>query len=56
MKIRALGPLSGAVGDREKGETFDVSAEVGKGLIARGYAEEVPEKAEKSAKADQAKE
>jgi hypothetical protein len=56
MKIRALGPLSGAVGDREKGETFDVSAEVGKGLIARGYAEEAPEKAEKPAKADQAKE
>jgi len=56
MKIRALGPLSGAVGEREKGETFDVTADVGKGLIARGYAEEVTEKAEKPAKAAQDKE
>lgn len=56
MKIRALGVLSGAVGDREKGEAFEVSAEVGKGLIARGYAEEVVEKSVKPAKAEPAKE
>lgn len=56
MKIRALGPLSGAVGEREKGEIFDVAADVGKGLIARGYAEEITERAEKPAKAAQAKE
>lgn len=56
MKIRALGVLSGAVGEREKGEAFEVSDEEGKGLIARGYAEEVVEKAEKPAKAALAKE
>ncbi|CAM4005372.1 hypothetical protein [Pseudomonas wadenswilerensis] len=56
MKIRALGPLSGAVGEREKGDTFDVSAEVGKELIARGYVEEVPAKPAAPAKADSAKE
>ncbi|MDN7144091.1 hypothetical protein KC131_25940 [Pseudomonas sp. JQ170] len=56
MKIRALGPLSGAVGERTKGEEFEVSAEDGKGLIVRGYAEEVLEKATKPAKSDQAKE
>lgn len=56
MKIRALGVLSGAVGDREKGEAFEVSTEEGKGLIARGYAEEVIEKVEKPVKAAPAKE
>ncbi|AIL60933.1 hypothetical protein [Pseudomonas alkylphenolica] len=56
MKIRALGILSGAVGDREKGEAFEVSAEEGRGLIARGYAEEVIDQAEKPAKAAPAKE
>ncbi|MNJ44609.1 hypothetical protein [Pseudomonas sp. DG56-2] len=56
MKIRALGVLSGAVGDREKGEAFEVSAEVGKGLIARGYAEEVTEKVDKPVKVESTKE
>lgn len=60
MKIRALGILSGASGDREKGEEFVVDKEYGAGLIARGYAEEVTEvaaeKATKPAKADQARE
>lgn len=56
MKIRALGPLSGASGEREKGEEFEVTKEYGQGLIDRGYAEEVTEKAEKPAKAVQAKE
>lgn len=63
MKVRALGPLSGASGDREKGEEFTVSKEYGAGLIARGYAEEVIDAAPavdkvsaKPAKADQAKE
>lgn len=54
MKIRALGPLSGAAGEREKGEEFEASKDVGEGLIARGYAQEVTEK--KAAKADLAKE
>ncbi|WP_447742392.1 hypothetical protein [Pseudomonas laurentiana] len=56
MKIRALGPLSGASGEREKGEEFDVDKEVGRGLIRRGYAEEVPEKPEKPVKPAPAKE
>ncbi|MFT4455280.1 hypothetical protein [Pseudomonas sp. RTCS2] len=56
MKIRALGPLTGACGEREKGEVFEVEKPYGDGLIARGYAEEVVEKAEKPAKAAQAKE
>lgn len=56
MKIRALGPLTGASGEREKGDEFEVTKEQGEGLIARGYAEEVIETAEKPAKAAQAKE
>jgi hypothetical protein len=61
MKIRALGRLSGATGERVKGAEFVVDKEYGAGLIARGYAEEVTEQvaAEKPAKpgkADQAEE
>jgi len=62
MKVRALGILSGASGDREKGEEFVVDKAYGAGLIARGYAEEVveslevEEKAAKPGKADSAKE
>ena len=58
MKIQALGPLTGASGEREKGEIFDVKKEYGEGLIARGYAVEVkdqPAAIEKSAKAAEAK-
>ncbi|MFG0630085.1 hypothetical protein [Pseudomonas sp. xss_2] len=56
MKIRALGPLTGASGEREKGEVFEVAKEYGEGLIARGYAEAVDDKAEKPSRAAQAKE
>lgn len=56
MKIQALGPLTGASGERDKGEIFDVEDEYGEGLITRGYAVEIVEKAEKPAKAAQAKE
>ncbi|GFM73603.1 hypothetical protein PSCICL_45950 [Pseudomonas cichorii] len=59
MKIRALGPLSGASGDREKGEVFTVAKDYGEGLISRGYAEEVPDVAAtpaKPGKAEQARE
>ncbi|MFI8555846.1 hypothetical protein [Pseudomonas putida] len=59
MKIQALGPLTGASGEREKGEIFEVQKEYGEGLIARGYAVEVKEVApasEKTAKATQVKE
>lgn len=57
MKIQALGPLTGASGEREKGDIFEVKKEHGEGLIARGYAIEFKEDAaqEKTAKA-QAKE
>jgi hypothetical protein len=61
MKIRALGRLSGATGERVKGAEFVIDKEYGAGLIARGYAEEVTEqgtaeKPAKPSKADQAKE
>ncbi|EIM16203.1 hypothetical protein [Pseudomonas chlororaphis] len=62
MKIRALGVLTGASGDREKGEEFVVDKEYGAGLISRGYAVEVVEvaattdKADKPGKTDLAKE
>lgn len=56
MKIRALGPLSGAVGDRKKNEEFEVSKEVGEGLILRGYAEEVTERPGKISKPEPARE
>ncbi|AJO79089.1 hypothetical protein [Pseudomonas sp. MRSN 12121] len=49
MKIRALGVLTGASGDREKGEEFVVDREYGLGLIARGYAVEVIEAATEKA-------
>ena len=57
MKIQALGPLTGASGEREKGDIFEVKKEYGEGLIARGYAAEVKEETvpDKTAKA-QAKE
>lgn len=41
MKVIALGSLSGAVGDREKGEEFVVDAKAGAALVARGLVEEV---------------
>lgn len=51
MKVIALGNLSGATGDREKGEEFTVSAELGKDLIERKLVEEVAAPTEKPAKA-----
>ncbi|WP_160320190.1 hypothetical protein [Pseudomonas putida] len=56
MKIQALGPLTGASGERQKGEQFEVDKAYGEGLIARGYAVEIVEKADKPVKAAQAKE
>ncbi|MFS0827598.1 DUF7210 family protein [Pseudomonas phoenicis] len=55
MKIRALGPLTGATGEREQGEEFEVTKEQAEGLIARGYAEAVVD-TDKPAKAAVAKE
>ena len=54
MKIQALGPLTGASGEREKGEIFEVEDAYGKGMIARGYAVEIIE-SENPAKAAQAR-
>ncbi|MBS3185371.1 hypothetical protein JIQ88_10155 [Pseudomonas sp. PCH44] len=45
MKIQALGPLTGASGERDKGEIFVVEKAYGEGLIARGYAVEVKDEA-----------
>ncbi|MEZ1956536.1 hypothetical protein [Pseudomonas asiatica] len=59
MKIQALGPLTGASGEREKGEIFDLKKEEAEGLIARGWAVAIvdtPLVNAKPAKADQAKE
>ncbi|MCO7634127.1 hypothetical protein NJF54_20095 [Pseudomonas guariconensis] len=56
MKIQALGVLSGATGEREKGEVFEVEKDYAEGLIARGYAVKFDEPAAKPAKASQAKE
>lgn len=52
MRVIALGTLSGATGDREKGEEFTVEAKVGADLVQRGLVELVTEAAtEKPAKA-----
>jgi hypothetical protein len=45
MKVVALGTLSGATGDRDKGEEFVVDAKLGADLVARGLVEPAPEAA-----------
>lgn len=53
MKVVALGTLSGATGDREKGEEFSVEAKLGADLVSRGLVEparEAAPAAEKPAK------
>lgn len=56
MKVIALGTLSGATGDREKGEDFTVGAKLGADLVARGLVEPVPEAAPATEKPARAKE
>lgn len=56
MKVIALGTLSGATGDREKGEEFTVDAKLGADLVARGLVEPVVETALAAEKAAKAKE
>ena len=56
MKVIALGTLSGASGDREKGEVFTVDAKLGADLVARGLVEPAPEIAPSAEKAAKAKE
>ncbi|EST14587.1 hypothetical protein EDP1_3777 [Pseudomonas putida S610] len=41
MKVRALASLSGPMGEKAIGETFDVKAEEGRTLIENKQAEEV---------------
>ncbi|MGN7445406.1 MAG: hypothetical protein GXW93_21220 [Pseudomonas lactis] len=43
MKVVALGTLSGATGDREKGDEFVVDAKLGADLVGRGLVEPAPE-------------
>ena len=56
MKVIALGTLSGATGDREKGEDFVVDAKLAADLVARGLVEPVTESAPPTEKATKAKE
>ncbi|NWC24078.1 hypothetical protein HX787_20220 [Pseudomonas tolaasii] len=56
MKVIALGTLSGATGDREKGQEFAVDAKLGADLVGRGLVEAAPEAAPVAEKASKAKE
>jgi len=56
MKVIALGTLSGATGDREKGEEFTVDAKLGADLEQRGLVQRAPEPAPTAEKAGKAKE
>ncbi|AZE96634.1 hypothetical protein C4J96_4556 [Pseudomonas orientalis] len=56
MKVVALGTLSGATGDREKGEDFVVDAKLGADLVARGLVEPAPEAAPAAEKQTKTKE
>ncbi|QLG90765.1 hypothetical protein HZF02_01815 [Pseudomonas yamanorum] len=42
MKVIALGILSGATGDRYKGEEFTVDAKLGEELVGRGLVSAAP--------------
>ena len=48
MKVRALARISGRPGDRDVGAEFEVDAELGARLIARGLVAEVIPKAAKA--------
>ena len=56
MNVIALGSLSGATGDREKGEVFTVDAKLGADLVIRGLAEPVPDAPPATEKAAKARE
>lgn len=55
MKVIALGNLSGATGERSKGEEFTVDTKTGAELVNRGLVREVLESPE-AKKAEAAKE
>lgn len=44
MKVRALASLSGPMGEKAIGETFDVKADEGRSLIENNQVEEVTTK------------
>ncbi|WP_259038533.1 hypothetical protein [Pseudomonas lactis] len=56
MKVVALGTLSGATGDREKGDEFVVDAKLGADLVERGLVEPAPEAAPSAEKPAKTKE
>lgn len=56
MKVVALGTLSGATGDREKGEEFTLDPTLGADLVARALVRQVAESAAPTEKAAKAKE
>lgn len=56
MRVIALGTLSGATGDREKGDEFTVDAKLGADLVARGLVEPAADSAPIAEKAAKAKE
>lgn len=56
MRVIALGTLSGATGDREKGDDFVVDAKLGADLVARGLVEAAPEAAPAAEKPAKTKE
>ena len=56
MQVVALGTLSGATGDREKGDEFVVDAKLGADLVGRGLVEPAPEAPPAAYKAGKAKE
>lgn len=56
MRVIALGTLSGATGDREKGEEFTVDAKLGSDLAARGLVDPVIDPAPPAEKTAKAKE
>lgn len=56
MKVIALGILSGATGDREKGEEFTADAKLGADLEQRGLVKRAPELTPTAEKTEKAKE
>lgn len=56
MRVIALGTLSGATGDREKGDEFVVDAKLGADLVARGLVEPAHEAAPATEKPAKTKE
>ena len=56
MRVIALGNLSGAIGEKAKGEDFTIEAKIGAELISRGLVRAADEPQLPVKKADQVKE